>query len=31
MNLLHEAGWYGAEDEATGRLLGAFLLPVLAD
>ncbi len=31
MNLLHEAGWYGAEDEATGLRLGAFLLPVLAD
>jgi hypothetical protein len=31
MNLLHEAGWYTAEDEATGLLLGTFLLPVLCD
>jgi hypothetical protein len=29
MNLLHEAGWYTEEDEATGLLLGAFLLPVM--
>jgi hypothetical protein len=29
MNLLHVAGWYTEEDEATGLLLGAFLLPVL--
>jgi GAF domain-containing protein len=29
MNLLHEAGWYTAKDEATGLLLGAFLLPAL--
>ena len=29
MNLLHGAGWYTEEDEATGLLLGAFLLPVL--
>jgi GAF domain-containing protein len=29
MNLLHEAGWYTAQDEATGLLLGAFLLPPL--
>jgi hypothetical protein len=29
MNLLHEEGWYTAEDEPTGLLLGAFLLPVL--
>jgi len=29
MNLLHEAGWYTEQDEATGLLLGAFLLPVL--
>jgi hypothetical protein len=31
MNLLHDAGWYTAQDEATGLLLGAFLLPVLSD
>jgi len=31
MNLLHEAGWYTEQDEATGLLLGAFLLPVLCD
>jgi len=30
MNLLHEAGWYTTQDEPTGLLLGAFLLPVLA-
>jgi hypothetical protein len=30
MNLLHEAGWYTAQDEPTGLLLGAFLLPSLA-
>ena len=30
MNLLHEAGWYTPEDEPTGLLIGAFLLPVLA-
>ena len=30
MNLLHEADWYTPEDEPTGLLLGAFLLPVLA-
>ena len=29
MNMLHEAGWFTAEDEATGLLLGAFLLPVM--
>jgi hypothetical protein len=29
MNLLHEAGWYTPQDEPTGLLLGAFLLPVL--
>ena len=29
MNLLHEAGWYTEQDEGTGLLLGAFLLPVL--
>jgi GAF domain-containing protein len=29
MNLLHRAGWYRAEDETTGLLIGAFLLPVL--
>ncbi len=31
MNLLHEAGWYTEQDEPTGLLLGAFLLPVLCD
>ena len=31
MNLLHEAGWYTEQDEATGLLLSAFLLPVLRD
>jgi hypothetical protein len=31
MNLLHQAGWYGPEDESIGRLLGAFLIPVLID
>jgi hypothetical protein len=30
MNLLHKAGWYTPQDEPTGLLLGAFLLPVLA-
>ena len=30
MNLLHEADWYTPQDEPTGLLLGAFLLPVLA-
>jgi hypothetical protein len=30
MNLLHDAGWYTPQDEPTGLLLGAFLLPVLA-
>jgi hypothetical protein len=29
MNLTHEAGWYLPEDERTGILLGAFLIPVL--
>jgi hypothetical protein len=29
MNLSHEAGWYRAEDERTGVLLGAFLVPAL--
>lgn len=29
MNLLHETGWYTAEDERTGVVLGAFLLPVV--
>jgi GAF domain-containing protein len=29
MNLLHETGWYTAQDEAPGALLGAFLLPAL--
>ena len=29
MNLCHRAGWYTAEDEPTGKLLAAFLVPVL--
>jgi GAF domain-containing protein len=29
MNLLHQADWYTDEDEATGLVLAAFLLPVL--
>jgi len=29
MNLLHQAGWYRHEDEQTGLLLAAFLIPVL--
>jgi len=29
VNLLHQAGWYGPEDEPVGLLLGAFLIPVL--
>jgi GAF domain-containing protein len=29
MNLLHEAGWYTQDDEKTGSLLGAFLLPAM--
>jgi GAF domain-containing protein len=29
MNLLHEAGRYTEQDEVTGLLLGAFLLPVM--
>ena len=29
MNLCHEAGWYRSEDERTGLLLGAFLIPSL--
>ncbi|HET7090478.1 MAG TPA: hypothetical protein VFL17_17725 [Anaerolineae bacterium] len=31
MNLLHEAGWYGPEDERPGLLFGAFLIPVLSN
>ena len=31
INLLHQAGWYRAEDERTGLLLGMFLIPVLLD
>jgi len=31
MNLLHEPGWYTAQDEVMGLLLGSFLLPVLAN
>ena len=30
MNLLHQAGWYTPQDEPAGLLLGAFLLPALA-
>ncbi len=29
MNLTHETGWYTPEDERTGVLLGAFLIPAL--
>ncbi len=29
MNLLHDEDWYTPQDEPTGLLLGAFLLPVL--
>jgi hypothetical protein len=29
MNLSHQAGWYRAEDERTGVLLSAFLIPSL--
>jgi GAF domain-containing protein len=29
MNLLHQAGWYRSEDELTGQMLAAFLIPVL--
>jgi hypothetical protein len=29
MNLLHQTGWYRAEDERTGLSLAAFLIPVL--
>jgi hypothetical protein len=29
MNLLHQAGWYRHEDERTGLLLAAFLIPAL--
>jgi GAF domain-containing protein len=31
MNLLHEAGWYRAEDEHTGVILAAFLIAPLLD
>jgi len=31
MNLLHQAGWYEPDDEGTGALLAAFLIPVLLD
>jgi hypothetical protein len=30
MNLLHQTGWYGPEDERIGLLFGAFLIPVLS-
>jgi GAF domain-containing protein len=29
MNLCHRAGWYTADDEETGRVLAAFLVPAL--
>jgi hypothetical protein len=29
MNLLHQSGWYGPEDERIGLVLGTFLIPVL--
>jgi hypothetical protein len=29
MNLLHQPGWYRADDERVGLLLGAFLIPAL--
>ena len=29
MNLLHQAGWYRADDERTGLTLAAFLIPAL--
>jgi hypothetical protein len=29
MNLCHQAGWYAPDDERTGLLLAAFLVPVL--
>ncbi|MBX9844375.1 MAG: GAF domain-containing protein [Xanthobacteraceae bacterium] len=29
MNLLHQAGWYGPDDERIGLLLATFLTPVL--
>jgi hypothetical protein len=31
MNLLHQDGWYGPEDEPIGLLLGTFLIPVLSN
>jgi hypothetical protein len=29
MNISHEAGWFTAEDEATGRIVAPFLVPSL--
>jgi hypothetical protein len=29
MNLLHEPGWYGHDNESTGTLLASFLIPAL--
>lgn len=29
MNLLHQTGWYGPDDERLGQALAAFLVPVL--
>jgi len=29
MNISHEAGWFGEEDAAAGRLVAAFLVPSL--
>jgi len=31
MNLLHDAGWYGRDDESTGLLLATFLIPALLE
>jgi GAF domain-containing protein len=31
MNLLHESGWYGQDDESTATLLASFLIPALLD
>ena len=31
MNLLHDAGWYGRDDESSGLLLATFLIPALLE
>ena len=31
MNLLHDEGWYGRDDESTELLLAAFLIPALLE